>query len=78
MVSSEMILFPNPVSDFLTIESEIKTGSIQVYNSVGKKVLLIDAWNQTMIDVSNLSSGIYTIELLDNTSVAVRSKFIKK
>jgi len=70
-------IFPNPVSNTLIIPSEINNiEAITIYSITGKKMLIIE--NKTnFIDVSNLSKGIYFMQVLTSEGKTVK-KFIKK
>ena len=56
---TKVILFPNPVSDILTTNTEVATSKI--YSIFGK---LIDSYNipKHCFDVSNYAKGIYIIQ----------------
>lgn len=74
---NEFTLFPNPVKDYLTIQSSENTiDSILVLNTLGQEILYFDGRNtlSRTIDVSHLSNGMYYVVLNGNTS----KKFIKK
>ncbi len=64
----DLLLFPNPTSKFLTIESgENKTSTLAIVNKMGEDVShLIKVFSQSkhniVIDVSALGSGIYVIK----------------
>ncbi len=69
-------LFPNPVSSQLFITSESATiEKIKVYSISGKQVIEASA-NINSIDVSNLSEGLYFIEISSSEGKSVQ-KFIK-
>ncbi len=61
---------PNPVSDFLCINSNIELGKIKIYSALGLKVLDTE-WKER-IDVSGLVPGVYFVRVGDKVS-----KFIK-
>lgn len=65
-----IIVYPNPVKDVLTIkfpDSELRT--LLVKNLSGKivKNIITDA-KQTSINVTNLSSGVYTLEIISSNA----------
>lgn len=70
-------LYPNPVSNFLTVKGEFDaTENVSVYNLLEQKMIdkmLIS--NQERIDVSKLTSGVYMIYF--NVS-KMNEKFIKQ
>ncbi len=67
--------YPNPASDYFTIEMENKLKSIELYSLQGQKVL--DSTSKH-IDVSNLSKGIYMVRITDeNNAIATQKLLIK-
>lgn len=73
----EVVIYPNPVSNTLNISSENSViDSITIYSSTGKKVLE-NFKIENSIDVSNLSNGMYFIEISSGPKKSVK-KFIKK
>jgi hypothetical protein len=73
-------LFPNPVSNNLTIlyKNNFEKASMKIISITGQVVKEHDAISGDTIslDVSDLSKGIYIIQILDNNSI-LTSKFIK-
>jgi len=68
--NTQFSLFPNPCSEKLYISSNTKTLDVKIYDIYGQLVIQDKSKNE--INISNLKSGIYFIEI-DN----VRQKFIK-
>jgi hypothetical protein len=61
---SEVSIYPNPVHSEFKIESQNQITSVKIYNSLGqsvKNVLPSESYNS--IDISNLSNGIYLVEI---------------
>ena len=58
-------LFPNPANAHVTIQaSQFWLGAtIQVIDAMGKDIITMKDWNGESLDVSNLHSGLYIIEL---------------
>lgn len=58
-------IFPNPVTNFLTIDLPQASQRIAVYNSLGKLVKMFDAADQgsLQMDVSSLDRGLYFINI---------------
>ena len=74
---NSITLYPNPARQEVNISSENIINSIEVYNSLGKKVYLtnVKATEKTL-DINTLSKGVYIIEI--NTDKGyVRKKLIK-
>jgi len=76
--SIELSVFPNPATTELTIDSPVR-GVLTVYNQMGqsvKEVELISTGQQTIV-VSDLTSGVYYLELRSESTV-YRAQFIKE
>lgn len=75
IVDKEAILIhPNPVTDFATIEMEgIEEQAYQVYTKFGVLVMMgkIDS-NNTAVDVSNLSPGIYFLKIENSITKLIK------
>lgn len=74
----EITLFPNPVSNELNIDSKDNIKEVTVFNLTGQQLFSKKGNSKTSkIDVSNLKSGIYIVEVkTDKTSKTY--KVIKK
>jgi len=57
---SKLSLYPNPVSSFLTISTELDIEEIAVYTLTGQRVLLV-VGNLTALDMSSLTKGSYIV-----------------
>jgi hypothetical protein len=65
------VLFPNPAKTQIFINPLInwEPYTVTLYNSLGVKIIKINANGFTEFDVSNLESGIYTTEILNEGQV---------
>lgn len=72
-------LYPNPVSDQLIWNSSVEIAQIKVYNVQDQELMSIyTQGKEGAIDVSQLNSGVFQIELISNNVLNVsRKKFIK-
>jgi hypothetical protein len=70
-------LFPNPIQDFLYIENPtaIDITQIKVYNNLGQKVMELPF--SATLDFSQLSKGIYSIQLLNKQGIIFTKPFVK-
>lgn len=67
---------PNPATDFITIAmTNGKNCTIEIFNVLGHSVLRAD--NQRTLDISMLSSGIYTVVIQEGSQHMI-TKLIKK
>ncbi len=55
-------LFPNPTSDFLSVEGLIK-GEMKIYNSMGQLVFQKEINEGTPLSLNQLSKGFYIVEI---------------
>lgn len=74
-VTNQLTLYPNPVSDVLTIQSDLDVTNFEIYNVLGQQV--ISGKDATQINVSNLKQGTYLIKVTTSKGIETK-KFIKK
>ncbi|SRX72520.1 T9SS type A sorting domain-containing protein [Aequorivita antarctica] len=71
--ATDFKLFPNPTENMLNIQSKTPIENVKIYSPQG---VLVNEYNSNTIDVSQLSTGIYFVEItVDDKSVT--KKFIK-
>lgn len=73
-----MVVYPNPTSNEISISTTNPLIDVELYNSVGKKVIALNdiKTNQTKIDISVLSRGFYMLQV--HTEKEVYSQKIVK
>lgn len=80
IINFEIQLFPNPVEDYLTVQSSQPITSVEVINMVGQIVYKTETFNKSESELkfptSNLSSGIYYLRV-NNKIGNVSKKFVK-
>lgn len=72
--SNPVSVYPNPASNLITIQTTHSISNVSVYDMQGKNVLNV---NDNIIDVSNLSNGLYLIKIEDSQGNKMNSKFVK-
>lgn len=72
-------VFPNPSSDYLTIQTDISWDDYQIYSLTGQLVKAQEAVGNetTRINISDLQKGMYLLKMNTNGQ-ALTSKFVKK
>lgn len=70
---NEMIIYPNPVHDFITIRSDQRLEKVRIYDLNGK--LVLDSKN-TSINISGIQPAIYLIEIKDVNGKILRRKIV--
>ncbi len=74
----ETKMYPNPVDNILTINAEEEIQNISIYNILSVKVMDMAINNkEAVLDLSNLESGMYMIEILGKNEKSIKT-FIKK
>lgn len=64
--------FPNPLSEKIRIESSLENFNIKITDVAGKEMMHSEAYRNTTLDVSNLSSGMYFISVFNETKKMVK------
>ena len=76
MLAKKIMVYPNPVSYTLSIESKIPLEKVEIYSILGQKVKEINS-NFKSISTSNLSSGVYIVRIHSENGFTSK-KIIKK
>lgn len=74
--SNKLSVYPNPTNVILNIAHDVSIKTIEIYNYLGQ--LMLSEKETSLINVSNLSEGIYTLILHDSLGKTFVKKFIKK
>ncbi len=75
---SQILVYPNPVNDKLSVEAQEALGTVEVYNLMGAQMFSQkDCGNKVEINTGDLPSGIYFIRLTNN-KVSETRRFVKK
>lgn len=74
-LSNELTIYPNPASDYISILLNIEIDEIQIFNLLGNLVFSSNINKQ--INISELSSGIYTVRLISETKTTTEQLVIK-
>ncbi len=72
--SPKLKLYPNPATNWFSIESAEKVTAIELINQLGQTVLSTEKTDQ--IDISHLPSGVYIVKVKDGLSIG-STKLIK-
>ncbi len=81
--SGQFAIYPNPVDDELKIRNDkLKIETISIYNVLGESMITVNQKtsgkkSETLVNVSILPKGIYTIEVTGGEKV-FRDKFVKR
>lgn len=70
-------IYPNPVKDILTLETPFDQSTIKIYSATGAMVKEIVLNGEKIIDVSDLSDGLYILSVEDEKGPITKT-FIKQ
>jgi beta-glucanase (GH16 family) len=66
--------FKNPAKDVLTVLTNSKIDSIEIFNLLGNKII---SSSQNNIDISNLSKGIYLVMVFSDTKKSTKKMIVE-
>lgn len=76
--TADVVIYPNPINNQITIQAnEKELANIKIYNALGQDVTnrtqqLSKSSNSIIIDLRNLSNGIYTVKTLNTVNKIVK------
>lgn len=70
-------VYPNPVSNTLFLNNNIKTKEISIFSMSGQKLVHAQI-SSNHYDVSNLPDGVYTMRIITQDNKTLLTRFIKK
>ncbi len=75
---SQLVIYPNPTSDFISISSDNQLSKIEVLDLEGRIILSIEKVAKVIsVDLSQCSNGIYFLKIIENNK-SISRKIIKK
>ena len=74
-VNNQIVIYPNPMSNFLYVMMESTPKNIIIYTMLGKEILRTKA---KTINVSTLSKGIYIAQIETQNGTIITKKMIKE
>lgn len=74
--NNNIVLYPNPAEDFITIECDNIT-KVEIYNALGQNIDKIECDNNLRISTSEYNPGIYILRIHINNRVYTKKVVIK-
>jgi len=74
--TNKLTSLDDPVTNILTIDSEIPLTKVEIYSMLGKKVKEVNS-DINSISTNNLSNGVYIVRMYSENGIATK-KLIKK
>ncbi len=76
-LKNQFTIFPNPVKDRLTIQTEISDYNVEIFSVLGKQIRFKNGLiNQSTLDISSFKNGIYFLKI-SNEQGSFSLKFVK-
>ena len=75
-----VLLFPNPTNDLVTIQSFNHISNLTVYDIIGKRLnvdIVTTSSSKLQFSVKNLNSGIYYIKIKNNLGTITKKLIVK-
>lgn len=69
-------VYPNPVTNVVNIQTATEFDNVSFYNSLGESVMEVEG-NNTQIDISSLSSGLYFMKITHKGQASSTQKILK-
>ena len=75
----ELRVFPNPATDFISLNEVRGIQQVQVFNLAGRKVKTFQVINRDQrYDVSQLPKGVYLVQIINDRSQIVVTRRLSK
>lgn len=75
--NSKMEVYPNPANDVINVKgSDIQY--VEIYNTVGSRVISKNVVDSESINIADLTSGIYFVRIIDKQGNSTTTKIVKK
>ncbi len=72
-------IYPNPATNYISIDNDENVKSIIIFNLVGRKMLTFDNIRKDeQYDVSTLSNGMYLVQVTDQANKIITTQRISK
>ena len=75
--ATELTIYPNPASEIINVNADVKINEIKIYNALGKLLIYNNVNNNNFsVNIDDLLPGIYFIELLKENGVPETKSFM--
>ena len=69
----ELNVYPNPANNKIYVDGE-GIGAVEVYNSLGQKVITVEGTENTAVDVTSFENGVYVVRVITNEGAVSTKK----
>ncbi len=73
---NNIIVYPNPAKNFVSFawDNDVVATSVELYNTLGQKVMTVSASEASLVDLNGLNSGMYIYRVMNNSEVLSTAK----
>ncbi|MBR6438771.1 MAG: Omp28-related outer membrane protein [Bacteroidales bacterium] len=71
--SNSLNIYPNPANSKIFVEGE-NVSVVELYNSLGQKVLTVEGSDNTSVDVASFKNGVYVVRVITNDGSVTTKK----
>ena len=71
-------VFPNPASDYITVNNEEAVKTIYVFNLLGRKMRNFEVEKGERYEIGDLPNGLYVIQLIDKNNKVLTTQRLTK
>lgn len=69
---TDVMLYPNPATDFFVIKNDEKVASVVIYNIIGKAIKTNHHQKGNVYSVEDLQKGFYIVRLFDDKNKVIK------
>ena len=77
VADNDVTIYPNPANDIINVQGE-DIQYVEIYNSIGLKVLDKNVNNSESINIAGFASGIYFVRVVDREGNISTTKIVKR
>ena len=77
VVDKDIAIYPNPANDVIYVKGE-DVNYVEIYNSIGSKVVSRKINDSESVNIADLASGIYFVRIINNEGDVTTRKIVKK
>jgi len=74
---SNMEVYPNPANDIIYVKGD-NIQYVEIYNTVGSRVISKNVIDSESINIADLTSGIYFVRIVDKQGNTTTTKIVKR
>lgn len=77
-VEIEISIYPNPATEYFTLNSQSSVQKLTIHNIIGKEVKTFEVNDDNRYNVSALKKGIYVIRIFDQDDQLIKALRLSK